>query len=181
VACVIQRPSPSKPSVAVGAGVDTRLIPAMYKALIEAVGVMQLAKINMVNAEVEGRLDGSFNPEQILDLDTNVAYYAWPEHAGFIDRKFGRAESVAASELPLDSDLPPEEEVDEVVARFERSGKELIELDLTTDDIRDLGFVALRVWSPDLLSIPLPSAPPMKHYRFEAYGGARHGRPHPYP
>jgi len=38
------------------------------------------------------------------------------------------------------------------------TGKRLAVLDLTTPDVADLGFTALRVWSPDTLSLPLPSA-----------------------
>jgi hypothetical protein len=32
--------------------------------------------------------------------------------------------------------------------------------DLTSSDVAELGFVVERVWSPDTLSLPLPSAPP---------------------
>jgi hypothetical protein len=165
----------------VGVGVDTRLIPAMYKSLLEAVGVMQLAKINMVNAEIEGSASVSLDPDQIFDLDRNVDYYAWPDHVEFVNHKFSSNEVLAASQLPEDSASEPADEIDALIDRFPSTGKQLVELDLTTPDIYDLGFVAVRIWSPDLLSIPLPSAPPMNHKRFGAYGGATHRRPHPYP
>jgi thiazole/oxazole-forming peptide maturase SagD family component len=181
VACVLQRPSPSLPALAVGLGIDTRLGSAMYKALLEAVGVMQLAKVNMLNADIEKRGDDFVDPEQILDLDTNVGYYALPENAALINHKFTRTEVVESSQLPPDSDLEAHDEVESLISGFARTGKQLLELDLTTEDIRELGFITLRVWSPDLLSIPLPSTPPMNHRRFEAYGGATHRHPHPYP
>jgi ribosomal protein S12 methylthiotransferase accessory factor len=54
-------------------------------------------------------------------------------------------------------------------------------IDLTTPDIRDLGLRVLRVWSPDLLTLCLPSAPPLAHPRFGDYGGVGEEKPHPYP
>lgn len=181
IACVVERPSGALPARAVGLGIDTRLVPAMYKALLEAIGVMQLAKVNMVNRKIEGGTADDLDPRQMLDLDSNVEYYAQPENHELIDAKFTRREVVPAADLPHDSELAADAENEEIVSRFAATGKQLIELDLTTTDIQELGFVALRVWSPDLLSIPLPSAPAMKHRRFEAYGGATHRRPHPYP
>jgi hypothetical protein len=58
---------------------------------------------------------------------------------------------------------------------------EWVQLDLTSADVRQLGFTILRVWSPDLISLCPPSMPPLAHVRFAAYGGAAHVRPHPYP
>jgi hypothetical protein len=68
-----------------------------------------------------------------------------------------------------------------LIDAFWKTGNELIGLDLTTGDVRDLGFRVVRLWSPDLLSLPLPSAPPLLHPRFNSYGGATDGAPHPYP
>jgi hypothetical protein len=67
------------------------------------------------------------------------------------------------------------------VEGFRDAGLRLVTLDLTTPDLADLGFVVVRVWSPDTLSLALPSAPPTAHRRFGAYGGATHRDPHPYP
>jgi thiazole/oxazole-forming peptide maturase SagD family component len=181
VACVLRRPTDSVPALAVGAGVDTRLVPAMYRALLEAVGVMQLAKVNMVNAKLDTDARQTTDASAMFDLDSNVAYYAAPENGDFIEEKFTYRGAIAATDLPPDSVLSTDAENDVVVDSFARAGMELVELDLTTPDIAALGFVALRAWSPELLSMPLPSAPPLNHPRFAAYGGATHQRPHPYP
>lgn len=81
----------------------------------------------------------------------------------------------------MDVDAGPEEQVRLLAGAFNATGKELVVLDLTTADVRALGFRSIRVWSPQTLSLSLPSAPPLAHPRFRAYGGARDGHPHPYP
>jgi thiazole/oxazole-forming peptide maturase SagD family component len=186
VACVIKGAPGQIPAVGVGLGADLELVPAMYKALLEAVGVMQLAKVNLVNrAMISGkRAEGAaepIDPARILDLDTNVGYYALPENAPVIDEKFVVNRSVPASSLPAGSGLTTEQELRLLVDGFRRTKKSVVFLDLTADDVRQLGFVVARVWSPDTLSLCFPSAPPTRHPRFGAYGGVAHRNPHPYP
>jgi len=59
--------------------------------------------------------------------------------------------------------------------------KELIHMDLTTTEANALGLVVSRVWSPNTLSLSLPSSVPSQHPRFKAYGGITHDALHPYP
>jgi hypothetical protein len=68
-----------------------------------------------------------------------------------------------------------------LVDAFRSTNKQLLFMDLTTEDVRELGFYTFRVWSPDVLGLSLPSFPTSAHCRFESYGGVRHERPHPYP
>lgn len=182
VACVLEGPPGHAPGAAVGLGVDLSLPAALYKAMLEAVGVFQLAKVTLLHARIESP-DGEaqIDADTIMDLDTNVAYYADPAHAPELEEKFGGVAPVSASELPQDVELGPLEEVRLLTRAFSETGKELSYLDLTTPDLAALGFVALRTWSPDLLGMPLPSAPAMGHRRLQDYGGPGHRRPHPYP
>ncbi len=183
VACVVGARSQTVPGCMVGLGSDGALADAMYKALLEAVGVFQLGKLIQVAPSVAGvRVRrGPVDTSTIYDLDSNVSYYARPEHTSRIDRSFPQSDSVRASDLPPDIEGSVEDQVSEFITDYRRSGTELVFLDCTTEDIRELGFVALRVWSPDLISLCLPSAPPLAHTRFDAYGGASHVDPHPYP
>lgn len=183
VACVVGGSAQSTSGCLVGLGSDGTLVDAMYKALLEAVGVFQLGKLVQVAPSIAGiRVRrGPVDPSTIFDLDSNVAYYARPERASRIERSFSQAESVRASDLPPDIEGSVEEQIGQLIADFRRSGTELVVLDCTTEDIKELGFVALRAWSPDLISLCLPSAPPLAHARFDAYGGASHADPHPYP
>ena len=181
VACVI-RGDPT-PAVAVGLGCDLTLEDAMYRALLEAVAVVQLAKVVSFYDSVDRQMGVAepVDPTRILDLDRNVAYYALPDRAAYVDAKFDRRSTLPASALPADEILSVEQAVPRIIDAFRTTGKELVLVDLTTDDIRDLGFCVMRPWSPDTISLCLPSAPPLTHRRFDAYGGAQHVRPHPYP
>ena len=180
VACVLRRPGEA-PAVGVGLGMDLRLNRALYAALIEAVGVLQLAKKGLIDRAASGRETQQIDPSAIYDLDTNVWFYALPENADLIDAKFAGKESVLAADLPPDHAADPSEECRLLASAFRKTGKELYWLDLTTRDIRDLGLVVARVWSPDTLSLSMPSAPPVEHRRFGAFGGAANMLPHPYP
>jgi thiazole/oxazole-forming peptide maturase SagD family component len=183
VACVLREAPGKIPAVVVGLGSDLKLVEAMYKALIEVVGVAQLAKIALLERTISERAEsaGRIDPERIFDLDTNVAFYAIPENSSYLGARFGDRSTVCASDLPHDSTLNIREENRLLVDGFRDVNKELVFVDLTTDDIQQLGFTALRVWSPDTISLSLPSAPPANHPRFAAYGGFQVDRPHPYP
>jgi thiazole/oxazole-forming peptide maturase SagD family component len=172
------------PRVAIGLGSELCLGRAMYKALLEAVGVLGLSKVTLLEGSIDTDSDSwkeaEVDPEDIFNLDANILYFGFPSKAAIVERKFSGCSAVRARELPPDILLDPDAEVRMLVHAFENTGKELVVLDLTTCDIRELGFTALRVWSPDTLSLSLPSAPPLNHPRLNAYGGAADNGPHPY-
>jgi thiazole/oxazole-forming peptide maturase SagD family component len=179
VACTLR--SPTAPFVSVGLGADMVLVRALYKALIEAAGGMQLAQINLLEMTLAGQDAAGLDPARMGDLDSNVAFYAAGGNDQVLRARFGGGRQVRASELPPDLHLAPGEELRHLARAFSESGKELYGLDLTTPDLAQLGFRVARAWSPDLLQLPLPSFPPLAHPRFAAYGGVAHVEPHPYP
>lgn len=177
IACVFE--NDEIPEFVVGLGCDLRLAHALYKAFLEAVAVAKLAKLNVLRLSVEG-VPHIPDSSHLYDLDTNVAYYALTGREA-VDAKFSDGPAVSPSELPNDVDLDTIEDVRYLIDCFRHAQKELVFLDLTTEDVRELGFIVARVWSPDTLSLSLPSAPPKVHPRFQAYGGVTSGTPHPYP
>jgi len=182
VACVIRSSSKKSPASVVGLGCDTSLAPAMYKALLEAVAVVQLSKLIQLDRAIGERSeDPEIDARRIYDLEDNVALYADPRQHEVIDTKFQRDTQISASTLPPDSKLSTAAEISDLISSFEATGKLLFALDLSTRDVRQLGFTTMRFWSPDVLSLCLPSAPPEEHPRFAAYGGFAHDVPHPYP
>jgi thiazole/oxazole-forming peptide maturase SagD family component len=181
IACTLHSSGDAIPTFAVGLGCDMKLVPAMYKALVEAVAVRQLAKITLLDRSVGERSgNGPIDPDNILDLDNNVAYYAMGAQAALLKSKFAKA-SLAASDLPPDWEGDARDAIRILVRGFAETGKELVFLDLTTEDVRQLGLSVIRAWSPDILSLSLPSCPPEVHPRFAAYGGFKNQAPHPYP
>jgi len=179
IACVIEGPRP--PTVAVGLGCDLRLGRAIYNAFLEGVAVAQLAKVSLFRRAMDRRLEtsGDGGSGHIYDLDSNVVRYAASEPGALGPRFDG--EPVPPSDLPPDVDLGVAGDVAHLLDAFADTGKRLGSLELTTEDVRALGFRVVRVWSPDMLTLSLPDAPPALHPRFDAYGGFAREDPHPYP
>lgn len=181
VACTLRDPK-GVPRIGVGLGCDTALEASMYSALLEAVGVYNLAKLNLLEAQIGSDGVAPTNTEELFDLDKNVAWYALPQNAALLDRRYPLSQGVAASKLPKDDTRPVKQQLATLVEAFRRTNKTLVYLDLTTSDLHNLGFYAFRVWSPELLSLAMPSAPKDSHPRYAAYGGYRaDSGPHPYP
>jgi thiazole/oxazole-forming peptide maturase SagD family component len=181
IACMIRGGQERLPAAAVGLGCSLQLGEALYKAWLEAIGVANLVAINLLQAEI-GQVDTpSDDGAEIYDLDSNVAWYAAGHGAERLRERFTCGEPLGTSALPEDVCMEPASSVEYLVKSLLRTGKELYRWDLTPPDISELGLVVERVWSPDMISLPLPSAPPMLHSRFVAYGGVSHEFPHPYP
>ncbi|MBA3812424.1 MAG: YcaO-like family protein [Caulobacteraceae bacterium] len=181
VACLVE--SPAAPHVALGLGCDLRLSQAIYKAFLEGVAVAHLAKIILFRQRVEEAAAAAAADHAVTfyDLDSNVGHYASGADGEVIRSRFPGRTPIAASRVAPDAGGSPSQDVARLIEAFAATSKRLALLDLTTPDVADLGFAALRVWSPDTLCLPLPSAPPLLHPRFAAYGGVALDRPHPYP
>lgn len=182
VACVLHGVPGVVPAVAVGLGSESGLARAMYKSLLEAIGVHELALWRLVSDTIDGAPVGSaVDLDQLYDLDTNVGYYATREGAQLVLDRFAAATPMTAGDLPPDDVRPVAQRVASTVEAFRSTGKQLFVADLTTVDVRAAGFVVARAWSPHTLSLTLPSAPAAAHPRFAAYGGFTSDEPHPYP
>lgn len=181
IACIIRAAGAAVPRAAVGLGSGPVLQRAMYRAFLEAAGVTWLAgwvRIQQAAEQPEQPESGVANP---YDLESNVGFYAGAEGAAVVQKRFADSRDIAASDAPADGP----DDARSVVARLREalmaSGKRVYHIDLTTADIRRLGLSAQRVWSPDLLALPLPGAAPLAHRRWAAYGGVCRDDPHPYP
>ncbi|ATL28268.1 YcaO-like family protein [Streptomyces formicae] len=187
VACLIREPGGQIPAVAVGLGIDVRLESAMYKAFLEGVGVRALATWTSVQDHATGAAARSAtgsaaDDEAIFDLESNVVLAASPQGARVVEERYGDCDEANADDLPPDPAVAdPDACVRALVRAFHDTGKRLYGGDLTTVDAAALGFVVARFWSPDLLTLPLPSAPTAAHPRFPAYGGFQRHAPHPFP
>lgn len=182
IACVLHDPHQA-PAAVVGLGSDLRLEAAMYKALVESCGVYQLAKLVMLQEhDLNGGAAASIDTSTVYDLDMNVVYYARRDNAHALLARFDACERCGAAQLPADPAEPVGPDIGRLVHDFRTTGKELLYFDLTTPDLKQVGFYATRVWSPDTISLSLPSAPVHGHHRLQAYGGANGDSSiHPYP
>lgn len=181
VACVLRSRQGELPCTGVGIACAMSLESACYKSFTEASAIPHLAQIGFLHAPDVLRRKDQIEPGTITDFDLNVLYYALPENLPLLDRRFSTTERVAASELPRLPQPPPAELTRLLLDRFRENGLRLYYLDLTTPDVRDLGFHVCRSYSPDLLSLSLPAWPQAGHPRFAAYGGYSVPDPHPFP
>lgn len=182
-ACVMRGRPGSGRGHNLGLGIASSLEDSLYKAFLESAAGVQLSKMLRISPElVDGAVGArTTDTTQMFDLDANVAHYARPDGAAVLDRKFPKDQFVDASDLPADGASDVRSEIDAVIAGYKRLGAELVFADCTTPEARRLGFYVPRVWSPDTMSLCLPSAPPLNHPRFQAYGAVADAMlPHPY-
>lgn len=175
VACVY-RNQRSIPKVAIGLGADVSLSRAMYKAYLETIGVIGLSRMVIFQNKEDYSKEPCF-----YDLDSNVGYYGLGYCYSLIQEKFPVDNTIDAINLPSDIQGSEDQQLAVLVNGFKASNKELLFCDLTCVEAADLGFTVARVWSPDTLSLCLPSAPWTQHPRYLSYGGLAHEFPHPYP
>jgi hypothetical protein len=165
-------------------GCCTSLESSMYKAFIEAVSCHQLAKIIAVRELFPAggkKQQVKVDTGHISDLDTNVFYYSLPENRQKLKERFDTGHVKKAAECPPDVPGTEPEQVRSLIDAFRIANKELLFLDLTTDEARQLGMVTFRVWSPDTLSLSIPSFPALAHKRYNEYGNIQNTSIHPLP
>ncbi len=182
-ACVMRSRPGSGRGHNLGLGVASNLEESLYKAFLEASAGLQLSKMLCISPElVDGAVSArTTDTTKMFDLDANVAYYAGAEGASIIERKFPIEDVVDSADLPADGESDVRAEIDAVIDSYSVLGADLVFTDCTTPEARRLGFYVPRVWSPDTLSLCLPSAPPLNHPRFAAYGPISDDMlPHPY-
>jgi len=170
------------PKVVIGLGADLSLEQAMYKAFLETVASVGLARMVVFKGKYEiDKHNSSIEPESLYDLDRNVEYYGFGNKFERIEERFLNMPKMKATDLPADVEVTSLEQVNILVSSFKRSNKQLYFLDLTGIEERTLGFKVVRVWSPQILGLCLPSTPQTLHPRFADFGGIKHADPHPYP
>lgn len=181
IACVLEKPVKCIPRISVGLGASTSLNDALYKAYLEAIGVSNLSNILILKDKLYASDSDEVDINNIYDIDSNVAMYGKGHNYLKLKEKFSNKNKILASQMDKDIEGSKKAQLRILINSFTMSGKELFFIDLTNTEARELGFYVSRLWCKDTLSLCFPSAPPMKHPRFNAYGGFTHAAPHPYP
>lgn len=181
IACVYLQEK-GLPKVVIGLGADTSLEGAMYKAFLETIASVGLGRMLVFKGKFEiDKHASQIDPDNLYDLDRNVEYYGLGHQFDQIEDRFLKMPKIKASKLPEDIPGSQADQLRTLVSSFKESNKELAFLNLSTTESESLGFKVVRVWSPDTLSLCLPSAPQVLHPRFKDFGGVKHENPHPYP
>ena len=178
VACKIENKARQIPRFAIGLGSAFSLSEAIYKSFLEACGVFQLVKTNLAFSNLS-----DFSTQEFRNLDDNVSYYAMGMNDGEIEKKFPNGKAmIRASHVRNDCIIQdPLKQVDEIKKWAHQAGHKLYYLNLTQPGFTEAGIHVVRLWSPDLLSLCLPSYPEKINPRYQSYGGFNNEHPHPYP
>lgn len=180
IACVLEKPEGCVPRVSIGLGASTSLNDALYKAYLEAIGVSHLSNILILKDKLYNNSNDT-NLDNIYDIDSNVSMYGKGTNYSRIEQRFNSKNTIMASDMSADINGTKVEQFKQLLESFNKSGKEILFIDLTNTEAKELGFYVSRLWCKDTLSLCFPSAPPVKHPRFIKYGGIAHVDPHPYP
>ena len=150
VVAVVRNPYTDVAPVAFVAASATTVAHAVRKAVVEAFQTRTWAKAEQREGSV---IDPSKGWEQVVDFDDHVRLSLHPaavEASRFIDSSVDRVSIVdVGSSVDLD-DHRPGRALDDLLARLDRQGVELIAVDVTSPDVAEGGLTVARVFSPQL-------------------------------
>lgn len=173
IACIF-RNQLIRPKFSIGLGASMTLEDALQKSFLEASGVNSLATV-LCEDQTKDQSD------HFYDLDANVAYYANGANEELLSEKFDVDQMIPSAELPSDFTGSDAQAIKKIHESFLQHNLNLLFYDLTSVEARVSKLFVPRFWSPDLISLCLPSAPPKKHPGIKRYGGFQNLQPHPYP
>lgn len=147
-----------------------------YTAYIAA--LMEVAQTWVYIKDLFARGDSpvEINPQHIYNLRDNLRYYAQPDHYDAVEFLLGTR--------PRRPSLEPgpttvHDELESYLTQCRNAGLTPLAVDVTTGDIRSVGYAVISVVVPELVDLALPSMPPRTH---PALGDAELTTlPHPYP
>ena len=129
---------------------------AAFKALLEAgQGRSYVKFLKIVMPDVS-----TINPHEIIDLEENLRFYSVPEnfkkHMSFL---FKSKDTVNIEEIEDKSTGDLTRDLKTVIDLIDHHNLTAVAVDLTPDDIAQVGFRVVRVLIPELVYLSLPSAP----------------------
>lgn len=140
---------------------------ALYECLQNRLGVLSLKKgvgINEMNARI-GK-DILYHPEQnkhfafaeqinfsaMIQLNMNLQFYAEPKNFHYLDTIRSCQEEILLPDSPVD---PRKDDPMQILATYlqilKEKKQEILCVDITLPDMRELGFIVLRVLAPGLV------------------------------
>ena len=153
VVCVLNGPSDDAPAIAVGAATHRSLRQAAIKAVVESAHTWFWIHTRYLEAGVP-RFRDDF--ADIKTLDRHSLLYGDPRmrpRIGFLSEEVPRRvrqwNAAMRAALPH-TEANPATELARCVDALARAGLDAIVVDVTPDDVRETGFVVVRVVVPDL-------------------------------
>lgn len=174
VGCAMVETRERAPKFAVGGAHALDRHDAYLGAFLEVAQTWVYLK-DLVLREPEADID----PEHIYNLEDNLRYYAQPDRFDAVEFLIERDPPTAPPALGRRPGMTPAAALHAHLDRFAAEGFTPLAVDVTTRDVRSVGFSVVRVVVPELVGLSLPSLPPVRHPDFAEEPLT--GRPHPYP
>ena len=170
--CMIN-PENQYPKFIVGGSANLNPAESCYKALLEAVQGIPYAKMLALTY-----YDTKIDPMKIADFDLNIVFYGKPENFDYVSFLLATGDSVNITTLKNNSHGEELKDLRTVIGELRRENVETIVFDATLQNVKDVGYHVVKVYSPQLVPLSLPSYPFLGHGLMR---GAENKMPHPYP
>lgn len=143
-----------------GAAANADYERATLKALIEAAQ----GRLWLKNEQAEGRLGQILDRRKVATFDDHVRWFGHRRHLGYVDFLATSAEVVAPDaawpEAGGRDGLSQERQLGHIVSMLASHDLDVIVVDITPSDVKDLGFTVVRTLVPGLVELnpghPLP-------------------------
>lgn len=170
------------PFMTAGAQTDLDVTNCVYRAIMEATAVTMLGFGGYVFQPNEFIVSKKI--DQILDLDSNVAFYVKPSNKDISLRLINDLHSgsyVHFDDLPRFTVGSIEDKIKTTLRMLAKVSEYAVAFEITVPDVADLGFRVVKSYIPELHCMALPSYPYSNHPRMLKYGGVKNKYPHPIP
>lgn len=170
------------PAISVGSQSSLDPIHCAYRSIAEAIAVSFLGILGYVYQPLLFTSENDHT--SIGNLDTNVAFYSRPENyelgKKIIDNLTG-ASIMNLNELPNLLQNDNKGNLVYLVKEILKVSRYGAAINISTPDVKSLGFHVVKAFIPELMFMSLPSYPYRNHPRMKKYGGVKNKYPHPIP
>lgn len=171
VVCEITTKNPASPlpKYVVGSQASSSMETAVYRSFFECMTVVEYAlNVSWMDTDKFKKMTGSPDKQDIDNLDDNVIYYA----------KYGRP---VLKHQPVSqfSHQNKASDLSDLIRQTQSLSKFACYLPISSSEFQHLNLDVVKVITPELLPISLPSYPPFHHPRFKQTGGIHNRIPHP--
>jgi ribosomal protein S12 methylthiotransferase accessory factor len=162
VACIIRDVNFDPPLLCIGGACRADAAQGALKAMIEAVQGWNWARYHRL---AKGYVAAPSDYEEIQSFESRVELYATTDMAEAMDFLLSSRTTVPLSALPSAPTSRPEI-IRRLVESIDAAGSDTIVIDLTTPEVRDMGFVVTKVFAPRLQQLE-------GDHRYRLLGGSR--------
>lgn len=132
-----------------GAAANTDYERAALKALTEAAQ----GRLWLKNEHAEGRLGQILDRREVATFEDHVRWFGHHRHLGYVNFLRTSAPEAALPEAEGRDDLSQESQLERIVSILANHDLDVIVVDVTPADVKDLGFTVIRTLVPGLVEL----------------------------